>query len=76
MVDAPTHAARSRAVFDRQLTDWAQMALAMNAVNRSMGMPDPYPFVLGAAVQDKLYFIHRVVAHAAVKSTSAPFGAG
>jgi hypothetical protein len=37
------------------------MAVAMNAMNRSMGMPDPYPFVLGPAVLDKLYFVHRVV---------------
>ena len=61
----PPAAAERRAAFDRQLDDWGRMALAMNAVNRSMGMPDPYPFVLGPAVLDKLYFIHRVIAEAA-----------
>lgn len=65
LVDSPPPLTRRRAAFNRQITDWGHMALAMNAVNRSMGMPDPYPFVLGAVVLDKLYFIHRVIAHAA-----------
>lgn len=38
----------------------------MNAINRSMGMPDPYPFVLAPAAIDKLYFVHRVIAHGGV----------
>lgn len=51
-----------RPQFDRQLADWARMALCLNAINRSLGLPDPYPFVLSEAIHDKLYFIHRVVA--------------
>ena len=65
LLASPPAAAERRAAFDRQLDDWGRMALAMNAVNRSMGMPDPYPFVLGPVVLDKLYFIHRVIAEAA-----------
>lgn len=60
--DSTTPANSGRAAFDRQLDDWAKMALCMNAINRSLGMPDPYPFVLSESIHDKLYFIHRVVA--------------
>ncbi len=64
LLDTPSPAAHRSIAFARQLADWRHMALAMNAVNRSMGMPDPYPFVLSERVQSKLYFIHRVVARA------------
>src|SRR5690606_18546393 len=43
------------------LDDWVRLAIAMNALNRSMGMPDPYPFVLNGAVQMKLHYIHEVI---------------
>jgi hypothetical protein len=64
LLDAKTRSGSRRRAFDRQISDWASMALAINAINRSMGMPDPYPFVLGDAIHDKLYFIHRVIAQA------------
>jgi len=43
------------------LKDWARLAIALNELNRSMGMPDPYPFILNNTVQMKLKFIHRIV---------------
>jgi hypothetical protein len=48
--------------FDVLLADWAHLATAMNALNRSMGLPDPYPFVLHGTAVDKLAFVHRVIA--------------
>jgi hypothetical protein len=33
----------------------------MNSVNRAMGRPDLYPFVLAPPVVEKLGFIHRLV---------------
>ncbi|RVV99812.1 hypothetical protein EKE94_03835 [Mesobaculum littorinae] len=37
----------------------ADLGLAFNHVNRSMGLDDLYPFVLPAAVHEKLAFAHR-----------------
>jgi hypothetical protein len=36
---------------------WAPFVVAVNRVNRAMGRPDLYPFVLAPAVVDKLAFI-------------------
>jgi hypothetical protein len=40
---------------------WLPLTYALNAVNRSMGRDDLYPFVLAPAVIDKLGFVHDVV---------------
>ena len=47
--------------WDAQLTAWMEIALKLNELNRSLGTPDPYPFVLTSTVQAKLAFIHRRV---------------
>jgi hypothetical protein len=44
---------------------WLPIMQFNNAMNRSMGLPDSYPFVVPAPVVDKLDFIHRVVGTAA-----------
>jgi hypothetical protein len=50
-----------------QLADaWVALASALNSFNRSMGLVDPYPFVLSAKAIEKLGFIHDLVRHAAV----------
>jgi hypothetical protein len=43
---------------------WIALAAALNAFNRSMGLADPYPFVLSAKVIEKLGFIHALVCDA------------
>jgi hypothetical protein len=43
---------------DRLVKAWLPLTYAMNAINRSMGMPDIYPFVLAPTVMFKLAFIH------------------
>lgn len=40
---------------------WHELRMVMNSLNRSMGMPDPYPFVLSDSTAEKLGFIHRLV---------------
>jgi hypothetical protein len=47
--------------FDSLSAGWNAVTLALNSLNRSMGMKDAYPFVLSARVLDKLRFIHDVV---------------
>jgi hypothetical protein len=44
----------------------------MNSVNRAMGRPDLYPFVIAPAVVEKLRFIHDLVRRAAQGAASAP----
>lgn len=48
--------------FDALMHGWTQLAIGMNAVNRSMGLPDAYPFVISGPTHEKLAFIHRLVA--------------
>jgi hypothetical protein len=44
---------------------WLPLSYALNAVNRSIGRPDLYPFVLTAEVIAKLDAVHEVVRHLA-----------
>ncbi len=45
------------AVIDR----WIPLSFVMNSLNRSMGMKDPYPFVITGPVKEKLQFIHETI---------------
>jgi hypothetical protein len=40
---------------------WLPLTFAMNSLNRAMGNPDLYPFVLSPTVVTKLAFVHDVV---------------
>ncbi|HEY0258020.1 MAG TPA: putative zinc-binding metallopeptidase [Candidatus Methylacidiphilales bacterium] len=48
--------------FDQVLDAWAELTVALNSINRSMGLRDLYPFILSKTVVDKLYFISEVIA--------------
>jgi hypothetical protein len=47
--------------FDRLVEVWLPLTIALNAMNRGMGLGDLYPFVLSPTVISKLGFIHDVV---------------
>jgi hypothetical protein len=47
--------------FEALASGWNAVTLAMNSLNRSMGMKDAYPFVLTSAVLGKLRFVHELV---------------
>ena len=47
-------------VFDRLIERWLPLGFALNSMNRSMGHPDFYPFILSSDVVEKLRFIHGV----------------
>jgi hypothetical protein len=49
------------ATFEELLADWSRLTLAMNALNRSMGLDDAYPFSLSVPVAAKLAFVHRLI---------------
>jgi hypothetical protein len=46
------------AAMDRIIDSWLPLTFAVNSINRSMGVPDLYPFVLAPPVIVKLSFIH------------------
>jgi hypothetical protein len=50
--------------FDQMLENWVPLTYVINSINRSMGQPDMYPFVLSAPAIDKLRFVHEVIAQA------------
>lgn len=57
--------------FPEALEQWLPVSYALNALNRSLGSQDLYPFVLSPPVVEKLAFIDRAVAAAA---TPRPVG--
>ena len=51
--------------FGALLGEWLPLTVALNQLNRSMGMRDAYPFALSERVIEKLAFIHGMCANAA-----------
>ena len=49
------------AAFDELMSDWFALTYVLNSLNRSIGMPDAYPFSLSAPVREKLQFIHTLI---------------
>jgi hypothetical protein len=47
--------------FDDLIDSWLPLTYALNAVNRSMGKKDVYPFVLSPTVLEKLRLVHALV---------------
>ena len=56
---------RPRAPFDQKVAAWFPLTYVLNNLNRGLGLPDGYPFVLTAPVIDKLRFVHETIAVAA-----------
>ncbi|MEA3085335.1 MAG: hypothetical protein QOC89_3032 [Paraburkholderia sp.] len=56
------------ASFENLMKRWFPLTYALNSLNRSLGMPDGYPFTLASPVVDKLRFVHRVIAAAGDKT--------
>ncbi len=49
--------------FQQIIGAWVPLTIAMNAMNRSIGNHDFYPFVLSDAISAKLQFIHNLIHH-------------
>jgi len=54
--------------FDKLFNDWQPLILALNSINREMGLADLYPFVISGGVVEKLRFVHDVIGAVAVVS--------
>jgi hypothetical protein len=46
---------------DDLIAAWVPVTVALNGLNRSLGQPDIYPFVLSNTVIEKLNFIHHLI---------------
>jgi hypothetical protein len=64
MTSAPDFDPYRAASFDQLIKQWLPLTYAVNSLNRSMGQPDLYPFVLAPAVILKIDFIHRTIRQA------------
>ncbi|MFV0276560.1 MAG: putative zinc-binding metallopeptidase [Parahaliea sp.] len=58
-IDPYTHAN-----FQDMIDRYLPLTLAVNSLNRSMGQPDLYPFLLPDAVRSKLQFVHDLLRNA------------
>ncbi len=47
--------------FDKIFIDWGRLTTVLNALNRSMGQDDAYPFVITEPAKQKLAFIHNLL---------------
>ena len=57
--------------FDEILNQYLPLTFAANNLNRSMGQPDLYPFVIVPAVREKLRFIHHLLQNYRSKASTA-----
>jgi hypothetical protein len=58
--------------FDRLIEDWFPLTFVLNNLNRGLGLPDGYPFVLSDQQIAKLRFVHDTIAAAAVAALPQP----
>lgn len=54
---------KSRGI-DCEITRWGDLSQALNALSRSVGVADPYPFAITPPVAAKLRFIHDLIVEA------------
>lgn len=66
LVAVPALGARDTDDFDALIDTWLPLTYALNAVNRSMGKDDLYPFVLSPTVLEKLRLVHSLIRSAAL----------
>jgi hypothetical protein len=57
--------------FDDILKRWLVLSEASNAINRCMGLPDLYPFVISDVAAEKLRFVHELLREQVVKKLTA-----
>ncbi len=48
-------------VFEALIEAWIELTVCMNALNRSLGLRDCYPFVLTPIIREKLRYVHELI---------------
>jgi hypothetical protein len=57
----PAPGTRGFAAFDQLIESWFPLTYVLNNLNRGMGLPDGYPFVLSTPAVEKLRFVHETL---------------
>lgn len=57
--------------FEPLMSEWYRLTVALNSLNRSMGLLDAYPFAISEAVAAKLRFVHDLVLRSGETGTNA-----
>lgn len=47
--------------YPEQLSTWSELVVALNEMNRSLGLRDAYPFYANELVSEKLGFVHQAI---------------
>jgi hypothetical protein len=63
----PTTAVSPETPFEQLIDSWFPLTYVLNNLNRGLGLPDSYPFVLSALAIEKLRFVHETIGAAAVR---------
>ena len=58
---APAEPATAPEPFEKILARWLVLSEASNSINRCMGLPDLYPFVISPVTAQKLTFVHELL---------------
>ena len=58
---APSEPATAPEPFEKILARWLVLSEASNSINRCMGLPDLYPFVISDVTARKLAFVHELL---------------
>jgi hypothetical protein len=61
---------------DALIDRWREFAVVLNSLNRCMGLPDAYPFVLSGIADEKIAFVHSAIAAVASRATPNRIAAG
>jgi hypothetical protein len=70
----PTLAALPRDI-EALMQRWREFAVVLNSLNRCMGLPDAYPFVLSGKADEKIAFVHGAIAAVAAPPTPSRIAA-
>jgi hypothetical protein len=62
---------RKRDKFAKTIQGWIELTIALNSINRSMGLQDIYPFVFSPNAVNKLRFVSEVVAACGAQQAAA-----
>jgi hypothetical protein len=57
----PEAAGTAASAFDHLIASWYPLTYVLNNLNRGLGVPDAYPFVLSPPAVEKLRFVHETV---------------
>jgi hypothetical protein len=71
MPKVPATIPPSKLEFSSLINHWFPLTYALNNLNRGLGLPDAYPFVLSAPVIAKLQYVHDVISRAGQQAAGA-----